>query len=195
MSYPRRQQTAGRTVRERVVVPQGHKHCPGCGEVKSVEDFHRAVRQSGGRASYCKPCKRSRDEERRLQREYGLTSAQVAALVEQQNGLCGLCRERPARHIDHDHATGVVRAVLCFACNSGLGQFGDRTDLLLRAVEYLRGSTHQRSRVAHGAYRLTAPRPRQDAGEAAVRGRAVEALASALSEVSLPRVPPPGRAH
>ncbi len=31
VSYRRRQQTAGRTVRERVVVPQGHKHCPGCG--------------------------------------------------------------------------------------------------------------------------------------------------------------------
>jgi hypothetical protein len=34
-------------------------------------------------------------------------------MVEQQGGVCALCRERPAQHVDHDHVTGRVRGVLC----------------------------------------------------------------------------------
>ena len=54
-----------------------------------------------------------------------------------QGGLCAICREAPAEHVDHDHETGQVRGLLCFNCNGALGQFRDRTDLMLRAVAYL----------------------------------------------------------
>jgi Recombination endonuclease VII len=54
-----------------------------------------------------------------------------------QSGLCAICREAPAEHVDHDHATNRVRGLLCFNCNGALGQFRDRTDLMLRAVAYL----------------------------------------------------------
>lgn len=56
-----------------------------------------------------------------------------------QGGLCAICREAPATHVDHDHATGKVRGLLCFNCNGALGQFRDRQDLMLRAVVYLGG--------------------------------------------------------
>lgn len=54
-----------------------------------------------------------------------------------QGGLCAMCREAPAEHVDHDHASGRVRGLLCFNCNGALGQFRDRTELMLRAVAYL----------------------------------------------------------
>ena len=59
-------------------------------------------------------------------------------MVAEQGGLCAICREAPAEHVDHDHATGRVRGMLCFNCNGALGQFRDRTDLMLRAIGYLR---------------------------------------------------------
>jgi hypothetical protein len=54
-----------------------------------------------------------------------------------QDGLCAICREAPAEHVDHDHVSGRVRGLLCFNCNGALGQFRDRVDLMLRAVAYL----------------------------------------------------------
>lgn len=47
-----------------------------------------------------------------------------AALLAEQNGLCGLCGtpvvQRPC--LDHDHSTGAVRGVLHGGCNSLLGK-------------------------------------------------------------------------
>jgi hypothetical protein len=56
----------------------------------------------------------------------------------EQEGLCAICREAPAEHVDHDHRTKRVRGLLCFNCNGALGQFRDRPDLMLRAIAYLR---------------------------------------------------------
>jgi hypothetical protein len=83
--------------------------------------------------------------------EYGIiafcrqTGAQITvqeyyALKEKQNGKCAICglafgRRRLA--IDHDHATGRVRGLLCVLCNSGIGHFRDDKTRLLAAIEYL----------------------------------------------------------
>jgi hypothetical protein len=59
-------------------------------------------------------------------------------MLAEQNGLCAICCEAPAVHVDHDHETGRVRGLLCFNCNGALGQFRDRADLMLGAVLSLR---------------------------------------------------------
>ncbi|MGH8959677.1 MAG: endonuclease VII domain-containing protein [Jatrophihabitantaceae bacterium] len=74
----------------------------------------------------------------RLPRRYGITAEHVDRMLAQQNGLCAICHEAPAEHVDHDHDTLRVRGLLCFNCNGASGQFRDRTDLMLRAVAYLR---------------------------------------------------------
>jgi len=60
-------------------------------------------------------------------------------LAERQNWECSICRVVPKRklHWDHNHKTGAYRAMLCPACNSGLGMFKDDSNLLRKAALYL----------------------------------------------------------
>jgi hypothetical protein len=58
-------------------------------------------------------------------------------MLKEQKGVCVICRREPAKHVDHDHATGAVRALLCFNCNGGLGQFKDNPHLLHAAAYYV----------------------------------------------------------
>jgi hypothetical protein len=78
-----------------------------------------------------------------LKERYGVTEEQVAALIAEQNGMCAICLDRPAEHVDHDHETGEVRGILCFTCNVGLGNFRDRPDLLDKAVHYLEDTFYE----------------------------------------------------
>jgi hypothetical protein len=98
--------------------------------------------------SYCKPCFNLITRNNRiklhgstrnyhLRRRYGISAEDFDQLFAEQGGLCAICREAPAEHVDHDHKTGRVRGLLCFNCNGALGQFRDRADLMLRAVAYL----------------------------------------------------------
>lgn len=81
--------------------------------------------------------------------KYGLTEKDFQDILAAQDGRCPICHRRfeeityrngatkSVWHVDHDHATGKVRGVLCFLCNSGLGKFGDNVDRLLDAAAYL----------------------------------------------------------
>ena len=57
-------------------------------------------------------------------------------------GRCQLCGSKipdfRKRHIDHDHATGIYRGILCNRCNSGIGFLQDNPVLAERMVEYLK---------------------------------------------------------
>lgn len=102
----------------------------------------------------------------RLQKTYGITEEQYAAMFAAQNGYCKICPEkltsrlddsRPldkgtgrvpnaVGRVDHDHATGKIRGLLCSNCNQGLGKFQDDEKILLNAVGYLRASATQQAR-------------------------------------------------
>lgn len=74
-----------------------------------------------------------------LRKLYGISLAEFDALVVEQMGLCGCCgRYMIKRHVDHDHKTGVVRALLCGTCNTGIGQFGEDPQRCEAAAAYLR---------------------------------------------------------
>ncbi|MPZ70302.1 MAG: recombinase [Actinobacteria bacterium] len=122
--------------------------CADCGEDKPAEEFPRNRSQPSGRHCYCKPCNnaRSRESKHRLHGNgrhyhlvgrYGIGADDVKALVAKQGGICPICRRREPTHVDHDHATGKVRAILCGPCNTGLGQFKDDPVRIRAAIEYL----------------------------------------------------------
>jgi len=77
-------------------------------------------------------------ERNRLKHRYGLTPEQVRDMEIAQHGLCAVCRQAFASfHIDHDHATGAVRGLLCSPCNMAIGLFKDNKTSLANAIVYL----------------------------------------------------------
>jgi hypothetical protein len=88
----------------------------------------------------------------------GLTPELYERIFEKQNGLCAICRvalDRTAYgkrsvHLDHDHATGVNRQLLCALCNAGLGAFRDDPVLMRAAADYIEAHS-KRLFGAHGA--------------------------------------------
>lgn len=98
----------------------------------------RARRNAQKRAWRAANPDRVREAERR--QTYGITPEEFARLFEQQAGRCKICRQRDADCVDHDHATGRVRALLCMHCNAGLGLLRDSPALLRAAAAYLQKS-------------------------------------------------------
>ncbi len=151
-SYRKRAAAVGRTVRDREVLPAGVRRCPDCREVKPLEGFPRNRSGRKGRGRYCLPCHNVRSRLNKelhhgstrnyhLKRRYGIGVAEFDALLASQGGVCAICGTSDPQHVDHDHACGNVRGILCFNCNGGLGQFKDSPDLLQNAIGYLRGTT------------------------------------------------------
>jgi hypothetical protein len=145
-----------------LVVPEGMKWCPDCDRVQDLSAFGRNAGNKTGVNSYCKPCHNTRtrtskeavggERSYHLRRRYGITAEVADVMLVDQGGLCGLCRAAPAVHVDHDHATGAVRDLLCFNCNGGLGQFRDDPALLRAAARYVE---------AHRAGQAAGPLPGQ----------------------------------
>lgn len=122
--------------------------CADCGEFKPAEDFPKNRSQPSGLHCYCKVCNNARNREsvRRLHgnsrhyhltKRYGVGADDVRALIEEQGGVCPICRRPNPTHVDHDHRTERVRAILCAPCNAGLGQFKDDPVRIRNAVAYL----------------------------------------------------------
>lgn len=71
-------------------------------------------------------------------KKYGLTLENYQHLVEAQDGRCAICGNQPKRlHIDHDHASNVVRSLLCHHCNTAIGLFKESPEVLEKAIKYL----------------------------------------------------------
>jgi hypothetical protein len=75
-----------------------------------------------------------------LRRKYGLKLSHFDMLVTAQLGMCAICHriEMERLHVDHDHASGRVRGLLCGKCNKAIGLLGDDPRLVLSAETYLR---------------------------------------------------------
>lgn len=60
-------------------------------------------------------------------------------MLAKQEGKCAICddvMDKP--QLDHDHATGKVRELLCPGCNVGIGNLKDDPEILDRAAAYIR---------------------------------------------------------
>lgn len=92
-----------------------------------------------------KPRNRLSPEGRRIDKlryKYGIGAKEYEALRKAQGGQCALCGVEPeVLCVDHCHATGEVRGLLCTPCNTGIGHLRDDVAILRRAIDYL--TNHQ----------------------------------------------------
>lgn len=89
------------------------------------------------------PKARATRRAREFRKRYGITLEDYERMREEQDGVCALCGGPPNGntegyfHVDHVHATGKVRGLLCSTCNLALGLAYDRPDLLRKMAEYV----------------------------------------------------------
>ena len=70
---------------------------------------------------------------------YGISVEEVLELRQKPCGICGSDGDeyKLSNHIDHCHATGKVRGVLCHSCNIALGLLKEDPKLLDKMKEYI----------------------------------------------------------
>lgn len=89
---------------------------------------------------------------RHLMREFGITRDDYHEMFLAQGGVCRICKcpetakraksdSTKALSVDHCHATGRVRGLLCWSCNSTLGRVKDSPALLREMALYLEQPT------------------------------------------------------
>lgn len=84
---------------------------------------------------------------------YGITAADYDSILAAQGGRCACCgaaanRSGKRLFVDHDHATGSVRGVICLNCNRGIGSLGDTIEGVRRALNYLERAQQSPVRAA-----------------------------------------------
>lgn len=125
------------------------KPCGKCGSVDIListlgKRRCRACRRACGKSHWLRNKERVLVKNRKcmLLRLYGVTPEWYDKKLAKQGGVCYICKrpERGPRRlaVDHCHATGKVRDLICSGCNTTLGRFQDRPDLILEMAKYLR---------------------------------------------------------
>lgn len=91
---------------------------------------------------------------RSIFKRFGMTRQDYAEMFRKQDGRCSICRctEKQALArlrgmqqkrqvglcVDHDHETGLPRALLCPPCNTAVGMVYENTWIAKRLIEYIR---------------------------------------------------------
>lgn len=137
------------------------KRCRVCERGLPSAEFRLARSKRDGLADECRACFSEIGREKHAARttverrarclaQFGLTPESYDALLAEQRGLCAICRtSEPGGRwnsrfaVDHDHATGLVRGLLCSHCNVMLGNAKDDPVRLRAAAAYLEeGASH-----------------------------------------------------
>jgi hypothetical protein len=119
------------------VVTRSRGRCQACAKAYSKEHYLR------NREKYLANMKKYN-----LMKLYGMTPEDYDSLLESQNGRCAICKAESGwvhrqsgglkkLSVDHDHATGRVRGLLCDRCNTAIGKLNHDPNLLRAAIDYL----------------------------------------------------------
>ena len=146
------------------IVPQNtlrddtpNKRCSKCTRWLPFSAFGPLKTCRDGLNSWCKECKRElrrksttpQEMRKETLRKFGMTPQQYDRILEEQGGVCAVCKQPETRcssrsktgqidrlAVDHDHATGDARALLCHRCNVSLGMMDEDPEYIRALAEY-----------------------------------------------------------
>lgn len=142
----------GRPRTGRNYVEPSEKFCRGCNQTLPIDSFSIRTERKNGRRPRCKGCESrtykeysdknlGRSRKSNLQSKYRITENNYLAILSAQGGKCGLCentesgrKDSPWLYVDHNHATGVVRGLLCHNCNIAVGMI-EKNNINLKLIQ------------------------------------------------------------
>lgn len=109
------------------------------------------VKTVEARADYCASYAKANRRKWRdswLRTQYGITLIEYERLRDAQDNRCAICGDHEttldrrtgeprALSVDHDHATGKVRALLCHQCNIAIGSMNESASRMRAGAAYL----------------------------------------------------------
>lgn len=124
----------------------GRRHCTTCAEWLTLELFYRATAAPDGYHFECRACSRART----VASVFNLPPHVWTEMHAAQDGACAICHETQSIElaVDHDHRCcpganscgRCIRGLLCWACNTAIGQMRDEPARLRAAAAYLEAS-------------------------------------------------------
>lgn len=107
---------------------------------KSSESYHRTKNR---------PARIAARRNYHLKVSYGLSLEVYQAMLKKQRGRCAACgnKEPSSRgklHVDHNHTTLKVRALLCSECNPAFGLLREDPDRIKALLRYARKHSGKR---------------------------------------------------
>lgn len=134
----KRSRARGVPQRVHIVLTDTHKTCTKCEELRPHGDFYVDGNPKSGLHSACKRCNRCDV----VLRKYGISCEEYDQLWLSQDSRCAGCGSTGSKFcVDHCHATGAVRGILCAGCNLALGNTYDSPNTLRRLADYLENTS------------------------------------------------------
>lgn len=120
----------------------GILRCPKCTRLWNRENYHKSAKRREQQRAWT------------IERKYGVPMSYLENLFERQNRACAICgrdwtqcvRAKHSKYdnvflqrlyVDHCHATGAVRGLLCSKCNLAIGMLDEDLDRFDAAKQYL----------------------------------------------------------
>lgn len=118
-------------------------NCTRCKKEKpaTAEFFPLHNKKKNGLDSWCRDCRATYRNANCRGKFRGVISDEKLQFLKDTTKECVICGSEEKLVVDHDHATGKVRGMLCNHCNRGLGHFKDSPMLLEFAAQYLYASS------------------------------------------------------
>lgn len=118
------------------------KYCSRCKKIKPLFNFHFNPDGHKFASTYCIKCRQKECKENSIFRNFGISLKDYGKILEKQGGGCKICgtivpKGKGRFSVDHDHATGKIRGLLCHNCNLALGHAKDDIGILAAMIQYL----------------------------------------------------------